>query len=141
MKAGASFSLPPLNRGPCKVSTIQAVTPEKMVICMDLENEKKDSLFLLTCLRAGRLLPTPSTPTHSQGHTAGLSHLPKRTRSRLPSASQQLLPLSLLLGRGHVRLGSSTFPGHLLRTDGMKSCRKGDSFQGPRVDSCLTLRN
>lgn len=85
--------------------------------------------------------PHPAHPlTHKATPQASLIYL-NGTRSRLPAASQQLLPLTLLLGPGHVRLGSSTFPGHLLRTDGMNSCRKGDSFQGLRVASCLTLRN
>ena len=58
--------------------------------------------------------PHPAHPlTHKATPQASLIYL-KGTRSRLPSASQQLLPLTLLLGPGHVRLGSSIFPGHLL---------------------------
>lgn len=100
-------------------------TPEKMVECVDLENERMASLSPLSCLRAVRLCNV------HRPHTQPLTKLHRRPLLRpncpgcsLPSASHQpllLLPALPFLALGHEigswHYNSYQLPGLLLRTN------------------------
>lgn len=117
-------------------------TPGKAVMLTDQENERTDSLSLLTCFRAGRLYSPglPHTPIDKATPQAALE-CPGSTGGRLAAASQQqLLPQTPPLGPGNARLGSSLYrlPEHLLRTDGVKRAPAPGCSPGPILSSPCT---